>query len=177
MVRDRRQSGTSWEGLGRVGNQFRETESERIDIEARREYVRREQIEVEKQKAINDAFLADEDALKKKLKVVSRDLEDAERKLENVTHLVSIRKQELSGLDLTHVNATRIEDLEKRELKIQEFKDKVHPALLREAETLKETGDILQKEKIELENSWLALQNREKMMNEHAVTNNARIRD
>jgi len=172
------------DGLERVEKEYAKArqavaaaESERIDIEARREYVRREQIEVEKQKAINDAFLADEDALKKKLKVVSRDLEDAERKLENVTHLVSIRKQELSGLDLTHVNATRIEDLEKRELKIQEFKDKVHPALLREAETLKETGDILQKEKIELENSWLALQNREKMMNEHAVTNNARIRD
>ena len=61
-----------------------------------------------------------------------------------------------------------IEDLEQRELKIREFTDKVHPALLREAESLKEAGDVLQKEKIELQNSWLALQNREKMMNEHA---------
>jgi len=172
------------DGLERVEKEYAKArqavaaaESERIDIEARREYVRREQLELEKHKAINDAFRTDEDALKKKLKAVSRDLEDAERKLENVTHMVSIRKQELSGLDLANINATRIEDLEQREMKIREFTDKVHPALLREAETLKEAGDVLQKEKTELQNSWLALQNREKMMNEHAETNNARIRD
>jgi len=172
------------DGLERVEKEYAKArqavaaaESERIDIEARREYVRREQLELEKHKAINEAFRTDEDALKKKLKAVSRDLEDAERKLENVTHMVSIRKQELSGLDLANINATRIEDLEQRELKIREFTDKVHPALLREAEMLKEAGDVLQKEKTELQNSWLALQNREKMMNEHAETNNARIRD
>lgn len=172
------------DGLERVEKEYAKArqavaaaESERIDIEARREYVRREQLELEKHKAVNDAFRTDEDSLKKKLKAVSRDLEDAERKLENVTHMVSIRKQELSGLDLANINATRIEDLEQRELKIREFTDKVHPALLREAESLKEAGDVLQKEKIELQNSWLALQNREKMMNEHAATNNARILD
>lgn len=172
------------DGLERVEKEYAKArqavaaaESERIDIEARREYVRREQLELEKHKAVNDAFRTDEDSLKKKLKAVSRDLEDAERKLENVTHMVSIRKQELSGLDLANINATRIEDLEQRELKIREFTDKVHPALLREAESLKEAGDVLQKEKIELQNSWLALQNREKMMNEHAATNNARIRE
>jgi len=172
------------DGLERVEKEYAKAraavasaESERIDVEARREYIRREQLDLEKNRAVNDAFKTDEDLMKKKLKAVRVELEDAERKLENATHLASIRKQELNGLDLAKITHTKLEDLESREAKIREFTDKVHPALLREAETLKETGEILQQEKDELQNSWLELQNREKVLNDLAKTNNERIKD
>ena len=101
------------DGLERVEKEYAKArqavaaaESERIDIEARRDTSAENNWSW---KSTKPSTMRSEPMkiVEKKLKAVSRDLEDAERKLKNVTHMVSIRKQELSGLDLANINATR----------------------------------------------------------------------